>query len=476
MNNQLHCDLAIIGAGAGGLSLAAGASQLGLKVILIEQGLMGGDCLNYGCIPSKSLIAAAESYWQINHHLIPGIPNAKPYPLDFKKITDHVKKVIEKLSVHDSVERFEELGVRVIKATGQFINQQTLQAGTNLIKAKRFVIATGSSATIPPIPGLDEVTFYTNETLFDLTELPSHLIIIGGGPIGCELAQAFAMLGSKVTLLEGINILSHDDTEAADVIRQALIQTGVLLKEQFKVNHISNPKNGKIIIQGEQKNTDFSIEGSHLLIATGRTPNVTSLHCDNANIQFDKKGIIVDSRLRTSNKKIFAIGDVTGKLQFTHIANDHAGVVLRNIAFKLPAKVQENAIPWVTYTSPELAQAGKSEAACISSDISHSVLKLEYSCNDRAQTNLQTTGFIKVIVTPGGKILGVTIVGYQAGELLLPWIIAIREGKTLRVFTDTIVAYPTLSELSKRIASQFYAPKLFSSKVKKLVKFLNYFS
>lgn len=474
MNHQINCDLAIIGAGAGGLSLAAGASQLGLKVVLVEEGLMGGDCLNYGCIPSKSLLAAAKTNWQANHSESLGILSSGN-SIDFSKVMQHVQEVIECIAVNDSVSRFEALGVQVIQTKGQFINQTSLKAGSQEIKAKHFVIATGSSASIPPIPGLDAINFYTNETIFKLTELPKQLVIIGGGPIGCELAQAFAMLGSQVTLLEGLTILGQDESEAVEIVRQSLINTGITIKEHLKVTQITSDNNGTIVIHGEQNNQECCFEATHLLIATGRKPNTNELNCEQAGVQINNKGVIVDKKLRTSNKKIFAIGDVTGALQFTHVANDHAGVVLKNIAFKLPAQFHPSAIPWVTYTEPELAHVGKSEILCKTMCIKHTVLKLNFDQNDRAQTERQTMGFIKVVVTSKGKILGVTIVGTQAGELILPWVMAIREGKTLRSFTDVVVAYPTLSELSKRVASQFYSPKLFSSKVKALVKFLSYF-
>ncbi|CAM2891552.1 dihydrolipoyl dehydrogenase family protein [Legionella worsleiensis] len=474
MNKKINCDLAIIGAGAGGLSLAAGAAQLGLKVVLIEQGEMGGDCLNYGCVPSKSLLAAAKAHWHTYHNDVLGISTPQK-PVDFAQVMRHVKQVIATIAVHDSSQRFEGMGVKVIHANASFIDGQTVKAGSTEIKAKRFVIATGSSAAIPPLPGLHTVHYLTNETVFNLDHLPKQLLIIGGGPIGCELAQAFAMLGSQVTLIERDRILNHDDPDAVDQVRLSLMQLGVTFYEQTDILRIDCNEPNQISIQCN-KNTDaLVISGTHLLVATGRKPNIEQLNCECAGIQFNPKGILVDKRLRTSNKKIFAIGDVTGMFQFTHIANYHAGIVLQNIAFKLPVKIKDNAIPWVTYTTPELAYAGKSESVCSALGINYEVLKADYSCNDRAQTMQQTKGFIKVIVTPKGHILGVTIVGQQAGELLLPWVIAIREGKTLRTFTDTIVAYPTLSELSKRVASQFYTPKLFSRKVKKLVKFLSFF-
>lgn len=475
MNKSVTCDLAIIGAGAGGLSLAAGIAQLGLSVILIEKGKMGGDCLNYGCIPSKSLIASAKNYWQANHSQHLGLVDNHSI-LDFKQVMSHVHQVIKTLAVHDSVERFESLGVQVIRDTGHFIDEDTVVAGNFQIKAKRFVIASGSSAAVPPIPGINKIPFYTNETIFNLTELPEHLLVIGGGPVGCELAQAFAMLGSRVTLVESSHLLNNDDPDAVAIVRKSLIEKGVCLLEEATIQTMEAKVQKRIrLLVNCPREESTVIEGSHLLIATGRKPNIADLGCEQARIDYNKKGIIVDKRLRTSNKRVFAIGDAAGGLQFTHVANEHAGVVLRQIAFKLRTSFCDKTIPRVTYTSPELAQVGLSEKQVKASGDNSVVLKLEYSANDRAQTSQQTQGFIKVIVNKKGVILGATIVGESAGELIYPWVMAITQGKSLRVFTDSIVPYPTLNELNKRIAGQFYAPKLFSTKVKKLVRFLSYF-
>ncbi len=470
---RINCDLAIVGAGAGGLSLAAGASQLGVNVVLIENGLMGGDCLNYGCIPSKSLLAAAKRYWHAHHSQEMGVVINKSQ-LDFKAVMRHVHQVIDTIAEQDSVARFEGLGVRVIQAIAQFVDKDVLRAGDNTIHAKHIVIATGSSPAIPPISGIDQVDYYTNETVFNLTELPQHLLVVGGGPIGCELAQAFAMLGSKVSIFEGVRILNQDEPDCVQLVRDALQSNGVDVLEGVQVSQLSMA--GKsIVLQIEKEGTLQAFSGTHLLIATGRVANLNDLACEKAGITYDKKGILVDKRLRTSNKKVYAIGDVTGRLQFTHVANYHAGIVLRNILFKWPAKLDLRAVPWVTYTEPELAHVGKSERQCEEMAVDFSSLKFAYADNDRAQADGETQGFIKVISDKKGRILGVTIVGHLAGELIMPWVMAMREGKTLRAFTDVIVAYPTFSELSKRVASQFYAPKLFSAKVKKIVKFLSFF-
>ncbi|KTC84502.1 dihydrolipoyl dehydrogenase family protein [Legionella brunensis] len=474
MKEKVKCDLAILGAGAGGLSLAAGASQLGANVVLIQEGPMGGDCLNYGCIPSKSLLAAAKCYWQAHHSEKLGtvIQESK---LDFKAVMGHVHGVINTIAVHDSIERFQKLGVRVIQAMGKFVDKSTLIAGDCLIQAKKIVIATGSSPAIPPIKGIEEVNYYTNETIFNLETLPRHLLIIGGGPIGCELAQAFSMLGAKVTLFEGAHILSQDDPECVQTVRESMQKTGVTILEEIQITQLDKDADNEIELSAKQNEQLLQFSGSHLLVATGRMPNIKDLACEKAGVTYNKKGICIDKRLRTANKRIFAMGDVTGHLQFTHVANYHASVVLRNILFKLPSKANHAITPWVTYTAPELAHVGKTEAECHACSLDYTILKIEYQDNDRAQTERETAGFIKLIINKKGKPLGVSIVGHLAGELLLPWVQLIREGKSLRSFTDVMVAYPTLSELNKRIASEFYMPKLFSSKVKMLVRLLSYF-
>lgn len=474
--NALHCDTAIIGAGAAGLTLAAGLSQLGLQVILIEKGMMGGDCLNYGCVPSKALLSAAKNAWQAGHSQALGlIPVASSNDqVDFHQVMQHVQHTIQTLAVHDSVDRFEGLGVKVIQAAGRFIDKKTLQAGDYTIQARHIVIATGSSPAIPPIPGLEKVPYLTNETIFNLKHRPDHLLVIGGGPIGCELAQAFAMLGSRVSLLEGDVILNRDDRDGVAIVRQALQETGVHLYEGIAINQITSQSN-HLVIQATHHHQTLTLEGSHLLIATGRTVHLEALGLDAAGIACHAKGIQVDKRLRTSNRRVFAIGDAAGSLQFTHVANAQAGLVLRQIAFKLPVRWQENAIPWVTYTAPELAHVGLSEKQALHHPDRYTILKLDYLNNDRAQTEGKPQGLLSVIVNKKGIIVGASLCGEQAGELIFPWILAVREKRSLRLFTDTIIPYPTRNELSKRLAGQFYAPRLFSPWVKKIVRFLSWF-
>lgn len=470
MTNIVSYDLAIIGGGAGGLSLAAGAAQLGAKVVLLENHKMGGDCLNYGCVPSKALLACAKQHLQCKEAYKLG-SQVEHMTLDFGKVMQHVKNTIATIAVNDSVERFESLGVDVIQGGGQFIDRQTLHVDKQKIRAKRFVIATGSSPFVPPIAGLEQVKYHTNETIFELTQLPEHLIVVGGGPIGCELAQAFAMLGAKVTLLEGLTILPKDEADCVAIVRAELIRSGIALYEQIKISRIDQEQTN-ITIQFEHQQQTKTISGTHLLIATGRRANVNGLGLEKAGVKFSARGIAVDQRLRSSNKKIYAIGDVAGSYQFTHMANYHAGIVLKNVLFRLPAKVDYRAVPWVTYTHPEMAHVGLLSQEAQQQDIDYQITEWPYHDNDRAQTDAETVGKIKVLTDHKTNILGVTIVGAHAGELILPWVIAIREKKSLRSFTDTIVPYPTLSELSKRAAGAFYTPKLFSKKVRTLVKWL----
>jgi pyruvate/2-oxoglutarate dehydrogenase complex dihydrolipoamide dehydrogenase (E3) component len=469
MSQQIVCDLAIIGGGAGGLSLAAVASQLSLKVVLIESGLMGGDCLNYGCVPSKSLLAIAKQFYSLQkakHSCL----SFKELSIDFPKVMQQVHGVIATIAVNDSIERFEALGTQVIKAKAQFLNSDSLLAGEYTIQARRYVIATGSRAFIPPIPGLDEVAYFTNETIFDLQEQPSHLIVIGGGAIGSELGQAFAMLGSKVSILEGATILANDDVDCVAILRNQLELMNIMIYEQAQVQRVEIHSDKSITVHVERNGEHIAITGSHLLIATGRQANVTGLNLEQAGVRYSKT-IEVNSHMQTTCKKIYAIGDVVGPYQFTHMANYQAGIALRNIVFKIPTSADYRTVPWVTYTEPEIAHVG-TRIKDIQDKNTIIITEWSFEENDRAQIEGSITGKIKVITNKKGKILGVTIVGSHAGELILPWVMAIREGKTLRAFTDVIVPYPTLSEISKRVAGEFYKSTLFSPLVRWLVSWL----
>jgi len=467
-------DLCVIGAGSGGLSVAAGASQMGANVVLIEKNKMGGDCLNYGCVPSKALLAAAKHAKCLRASNQFGI-NAENITIDFKKVHQHIHDVIKTIAPNDSAERFEKMGVKVIKGIGRFVDAKTLEVNNELIRARRFVIATGASAAIPPIDGLDKINYLTNETIFDLTELPKDLIIIGGGPIACEMAQAHCLLGANVSVIVRSKILSKDEPACVDVVRKQFIKDGINLFEETAIQNITSEKNN-ITINFKHQNKNISINGSHILVATGRKTNIEELNLENANIKYSKKGVIVDKKLRTTNKKIFTVGDAIGSYQFTHIANYHAGIVIRNTLFHLPAKVDYSAIPWCTYTEPELAHAGLTEEQARKQHNNIKILTKSFAANDRAQTGKNTGGLIKVITTKKGYVLGVSIVGHNAGELIMPWSLIITKKMKMSSITDLIVPYPTISEISKSAASEFFTPLLYSKRMKKLVRFLQIFN
>jgi pyruvate/2-oxoglutarate dehydrogenase complex dihydrolipoamide dehydrogenase (E3) component len=467
---SMKTDLCVIGAGSGGLAVAAGAVQMGAKVVLIEKGKMGGDCLNYGCVPSKSLIAAGRAAHAIRHAARFGVDGHEPR-IDFLGVHDHVKGVIAAIAPHDSQERFEGLGVRVIRAPARFVGAQEIEADGRRIHARRIVVATGSSPALPPIPGLAEVPHLTNETVFDLTERPEHLIVIGGGPIGCELAQAHRRLGAAVTILELFSILPKDDPAAVGVVRDQLRADGIDLREQVEVKAVARGGNG-IALTIEEAGAEQRIEGSHVLVAAGRRANVDGLDLEAAGIEYGPKGIKVDARLRTSNRRAYAIGDVAGGFQFTHMAAHHASVVIKNALFKLPAKVDDRAVPWVTYTEPELGHVGLTEGMAKEQGVAVQALRWSFRENDRAQAERATAGFAKALVDRRGRIHGATIVGERAGELIQPWVLAMSAGIKIGAMAQFIAPYPTLGEVSKRAAGSYYTPKLFSERTRKLVRFL----
>ena len=471
MSNHIKTDLCIIGGGSGGLSVAAGAVQMGADVVLVEGHKMGGDCLNYGCVPSKALIAAGKHAHAMTTGLKFGVVPVIPR-VDYAAAKDHVRSVIAGIEPHDSVERFERLGVKVIEAFGSFISPTELQAGNIIITARRFVISTGSSPLVPPIPGLDDVPYYTNEDIFDLREQPKHLIVIGGGPIGMEMAQTHHRLGSGVTVLEGAKALGNDDPEAVAVVLENIRAEGVEIVEDAIVSAVSG-KAGSIQVETKD---GLTYTGSHLLVAVGRQPNLEKLNLASAGIASLSGGIKVDASLKTTNKKVYAIGDVTAGLQFTHVAGYHAGVVIRSALFGLRSKQRTDHIPWATYTEPELAQVGLTEAQAL--DVygkKLEVVKFNYDANDRARAELKTKGFVKVMVVKG-KPLGATIAGAQAGELIQVWALAIANKMKMRAVVGMVSPYPTLGEVNKCVAGSYFAPSLFESGfLKRFVRFVQWF-
>lgn len=473
MARRIKADICVIGAGSGGLSVAAGAAQMGARTVLIERDEMGGDCLNTGCVPSKALIAAARQAWRMGAGEAFGVAPAEA-KIDFAKVHDHVHGVIAKIAPNDSVARFEALGVTVIKDHARFMDGQTVAAGDKEITARRFVIATGSRPFVPLIDGLDTVPYHTNETIFSLKECPGHLIVLGGGPIGIELAQAHRRLGAKVTVVESAKVLGKEDPELSAIVIARLRREGVEIIEDVSVTSVANTTVGVSVTLAAQHGPQ-KVEGTHLLIATGRRPNVEGLDLEKAGVDYSEKGLRVDGRLRTTNKRIFGVGDVIGGPQFTHVANYHAGIVIRNALFRVPAHADHRAIPRVIYTDPELAHVGLTESEAQAANMTINVLRWHLAENDRAQAEHETEGVIKVLTDSHSRVLGATIVAPQAGELILPWVLAKTEALKLSAMASVVAPYPTFSEISKRAAGSYYTPTLFGKKTKMLVRFLGLF-
>ncbi len=431
---------------------------MGARVVLVEAGKMGGDCLNYGCVPSKSLIAAAAAAHGQAASGPFGVAPVTP-SIDFAAVNDHVRGVIDSIAPVDSQERYEGLGVTVIRAHARFVSDREIEAGAHRIAARRFVLATGSRPFVPPLEGIDRVPYLTNETIFDLRERPRHLVVVGGGPIGVELAQAHRRLGSAVTVVAGHRLLSRDDPELVAIVAARLRDEGVEILEGRHARAVAGTAGAIEVTLDDGR----SIEGSHLLLATGRAANVDDMGLDVAGIAHDRAGVRVGDDLRSTNRRVYAIGDAAGRMQFTHVAGYHAGVVVRPILFGLPAKARQDHIPWVTYARPELAQCGLTEAQARERHGDRlSVARFEFADNDRARTERQTTGLAKVMVVRGRPV-GASIVGAQAGELIGLWSLAIAHGIKMNAIAGMVAPYPTLSEINKRVAGAHFSPKLFQN-------------
>jgi pyruvate/2-oxoglutarate dehydrogenase complex dihydrolipoamide dehydrogenase (E3) component len=474
MTTVLTPDLCVIGAGSGGLSVAAAAAMFGVPVVLIERGRMGGDCLNVGCVPSKALIAAADRAHDIRNAGAFGLTAPAPQ-VHFNRVHDHIHQVIAQIAPNDSVERFTSLGVRVITGEAAFIDRRTVRVGEIEVQPRRFVLATGSKPALPEIPGLESVPFLTNETVFDLTRRPERLLVLGGGPIGVELGQAFRRLGSEVTLVQSGRLLPREDAEIAGFARRSLLADGVSLREGAKVVAVSGVE-GAITATLDDGST---LAVTHLLVAAGRAANVASLNLTAAGVTATPRGIPVNAKLKTSNRRVYAIGDcavgATDGLQFTHVANYHAGIVIRSALFRLPAKVSNAAIPRVTYCDPEIASVGLSEDAARAAGRPVQVLRWPFAENDRAQAERATEGVVKITIDKRGAILGASIAGKSAGDLLIPWLMAVQKGWKVKDMAGFVFPYPTLSEISKRAAVSHFAPLAGKPWIRRILGFLRTF-
>ena len=461
-------DLMVIGAGAAGLSVTAVAAQLGLRVALVERGRMGGDCLNVGCVPSKALLASAHVAEAARAARL-GV-NIEPW-VDWDAVRSHVKQAVEAIAPMDSEARFRAFGATVLRAEARFLGPNALAVDGNTLTARRIVIAAGSRPIVPPISGLDRIPFLTNETLFELTERPEHLLIIGGGPIGLEMADAFASLGCRVSLIEAASIASHDDAELVAGLRAVLLARGVSILEGVSVERVE--AGPVLLLPGGRR-----IAGSHLLVAVGRRPDLAALDLAAGRVRVSAAGIATDRGLRSpTNRAVYAVGDIAdpegiGPRAFTHVGSYHAGIVIRRALFRLPARIDYRALPRVIYTNPELAQVGLTEREARAAGHRISVLRWPLAENDRAVAERNTVGMAKLIVAHN-RVIGAGLLAPNAGEMIGLWGLAISERVGVATLASQIIPYPTRTEAAKRALQSLLAPKLFSNPTKRLVRLLS---
>mgnify|MGYP001025136168 CR=1 FL=1 len=462
-------NIIVIGAGSGGLVVASGAAGLGAKVALIEKDKMGGDCLNYGCVPSKTLLKSA--------HVANSIKNSDKFGIkstisevDINKVMNRVDKIIKSIEPHDSKERYEGLGVDVYNGIGTFVDNHNVAIGDKVISGKNIVIATGSHPFVPPISGINDVEYYTNETIFSIDKLPKELIVLGAGPIGCELSQAFSHLGSKVTIVDMLPALfTKDDPEVGPLMEQQFTSDGITLELSYKIMKI-NKVNEQIEVTLEKDGEQKTIVGDTLLVALGRKPSSSELDVEKAGVEISKRGHInCNEKLQTNIENIYTCGDVTGPYAFTHMASYQASIVIQNIIFPLKRKVNYDNVPWVTYTKPEVAHVGFTEQQLKEKGISFKKYFEPLKNNDRAKAESDINGFLKILTNNSGVVIGATMVGEKAGEQILVANIAINKKMKVKDFTSLTIAYPTESEIYKTIGYQALKESFTPSK-KNLVK------
>jgi len=467
-------DIGIIGGGAAGLTVTSGASQLGAKTLLIEkEPALGGDCLHFGCVPSKTLIHSAHVYHLMQHAERFGLPKASIPPVDFKQVAKRIQKVIATIQQHDSEERFCRLGAKVLFGEAVFKDEHTIDLGGHRKSAKNWVIATGSSPVAPPIPGLYNTTFLTNREIFSLDHLPKSMVILGGGPIGIEMAQAFNRLGTSVTVVDrSAQILGKEDKDMADRVASIMEDEGVTFFLEASIEEILEAHGCKSVKIIDKSGESKDLNTETILVAMGRAPNIENMGLEDIGVAYDRYGISVDNRMRTNHKHIYAAGDVSGGFQFTHAAGYEGSIVVSNAIFRLPRKADYTYLPWCTYTDPELASIGMNEKTAASRGLDYTVWSEEFKDNDRSLAEDEVTGSIKMILNAKEKPLGVQILGPRAGDLLSEWV-AILNGKVkLSTLAAAVHPYPTMGEINKRVAGNFFSPKIFSKKVQKGLKFI----
>jgi len=466
-------DIAILGGGAAGLTIASGAAQLGARTLLIdkEEGRLGGDCLYFGCVPSKTLIKTAR-VWHLAHKTKQfGLPELAPKPVDFKAVASRIQSVISTIQKHDSVERFCSLGARVEFGHAVFVDEHSIRLNGKIYSSKTWVIATGSSPSIPHIRGLDTTPYITNREMFSLDHLPCSMIFLGGGPVSTEMAQAFSRLGSKVTVIERRNhILGREDEDMANSVMNVLESEGVVFHLNASILSVRDLGLEKevVIHMGEETT---SLRAETIVVAAGREANIEGIGLEEVGMELDKKGIRVDNRMRTNRRHIYAAGDVTGAYQFTHAAGYEGGIVVSNAVFHLPRKTDYTFFPWCTYTDPELASIGMNETAAMEKGIAYSVWTEEFKANDRSLAEGEEVGKIKMVLDEHEKPVGIQILGLHAGELLSEWVAVLNGKMRLSTLASAVHPYPTLGEINKKVVGTYYSGKIFSDKVKKALKF-----
>jgi pyruvate/2-oxoglutarate dehydrogenase complex dihydrolipoamide dehydrogenase (E3) component len=467
-------DIGIIGGGAAGLTVAAGASRLGAKTLLVEKEKeLGGDCLHFGCVPSKTLIKSAKVYHMLKHAERYGLPRVEVPPVDFAQVSARIRSVIGVIQKHDSEERFCGLGAKVEFGSPQFSDEHSIRLNGRSVSAKTWVIATGSSAAVPPISGLDRTPFITNREIFYLDRLPASMIILGAGPIGSEMSQAFARLGTQVTVVDmGHQILPKEDRDLADAVQRTLETEGVRFQLNATIEEVKDLGHGREVRFRTADRQSRSLSAETVLVALGRKANVDGLGLERAGVEMDRRGIPVDSRQRTSRRHIFAAGDVTGGFQFTHAAGYMGGIVVSNAVFHLPRKADFSWLPWCTYTDPPLASIGMNEKAAKAAGIDYDLWTEEFQGNDRSLAEGEDSGKIKMLLSSDGKPLGVQILGPNAGDLLAEWVAVLNGKIKLATLAAAVHPYPTMAEINKRVAGNYFSEKIFSEKVRKGLKLI----
>ena len=473
MSAKHDYDICILGGGSAGLTVAAGTAQLGLKTLVVErEPVLGGDCLHYGCVPSKTLISAARSWRTLDRARELGLPRVERPELDYSLVAERIRATIAAIQPHDSPERFCALGAEVVFGQARLLGDHAVDIGDRRISSRFIVLATGSSPSAPSVPGLDKTPYWTNRDLFSLTSLPESLVVLGGGAIACEMAQAMARFGVRVTLVQRSGrILSKEDGDMALVVEDSLKADGVDVLTGSDVLEAGADGTG-CRIRLNRNGAERTVRAERLLVALGRKCNVDGLGLEEAGVRASARGVEVDQRLRTSVKHVFAAGDVIGKHQFTHAAGYEGGIVVANAVFRLPRRTNYRFLPHCTFTDPELASVGLNEKQAKAQGVEYTVWTESFADNDRARTEGRVEGRVKLLLGRRNRPLGVQIVGPHAGELLGEWVTALGGGVKLSAMASAVHAYPTLAEINKRVAGKVYSDKLFSRRVRGILHFL----